>query len=273
MSVSAFNHSVASSSDNAAFAGAKPNTEQSRLSSNARPTVGVSFSSSLDHCGCGPVFGGPPPRPLPIGVRPNPGPPPRPNPALPDPHYAKQSNEQLAQALLDNYEAFKGRWSSGSVTPQSLQKMADRPLTGDPSIDANIQLAKELLRRPALMQALDRNDRSGALDGRLSKNDIRSVVRSDNPLKLHDDKQLVQEMLKHFDALKGNCFSRTIKLKDLRTLASQPLTGNPFNDHLIQLSREIMARSVLTSLMDNKSWWQRDGKISRHELRALFLQP
>lgn len=263
MSVSAFNQSVAPSPDNAALAGATPNTERSRISSSAQPTAGVSFSSPLGHCG--PVFGDPPPRPLPVGVRPNPGPPPRPNPTLPAPYYSKQSNEQLAQALLDNYGAFKGRWPSRSVTRQSLQKMADQPLTGNPERDAMIRLAKEVLRRPALMQAFDRNG-----DGRLSKSEIRNVVRSDNPLKLYDDKQLVQEMLNHFDALKGSYFNRTIKLSDLSTRASQPLTGNLFNDHLIQLSRAVLDRSDLKEIMDHKFSWLRDGKISRQGLLALL---
>ena len=309
MSVSAFNQSVAPSPESAALAGAKSNTERSRTSSTAQPTVGVSFSSPLGHCG--PVFGGPPsrplpitvrpnpgspprplpigvspnpgppprplpitvcpnpgppPRPLPIGVRPNPGPPPRPNPTVPDPYYSKQSNEQLAQALLDNYAAFKGRWPSRSVTRQSLQKMADQPLTGNPEKDAMIRLAKEVLRRPALVQAFDRNG-----DGLFSKKEIRSVVRSDNPLKLYDDKQLVQEMLNHFDALKGSYFNRTIKLSDLSTRASQPLTGNLFNDHLIQLSRAVLARPDLKEIMDHKFSWLRDGKVSRQGLLALLV--
>ena len=268
MSVSAFNQSVAPSTDNAPLAEAKPNTERSGTSSSAQITVGVSFTSQSSQSG--PVFGGPPPRPVPDGVRPNPGPPPRPDPTLPDPYYSKQSNEQLAQGLLDNYGAFKGRWPSRSVTPQSVQKMANRPLTGNPSLDPNIRLAKELLRRPGLMQALDRNGSTGALDGRLSKDDISSVVRSDNPLKLNYDKQLVREMLTHFNSLKGGYFSSTIKLRELSARASQALTGNPFSDHLTQLSREVMARSDLRSMMDNVDGWRRDGKISQQELYQLL---
>lgn len=268
MSVSAFNQSTAPSLDNASLAEAKPITGQPATVSRAQLTIGVNFTSQASHCG--PVFGGPPPRPLPENLRPNPGPPPRPSPTLPDPYYSKQSNEQLAQGLLNNYDAFKGRWPSRTVTPQSVQKMADRPLTGNPGTDPNIRLAKELLKRPGLMQALDRNGSTGALDGRLSKDDIRSVVRSDNPLKLKDDKQLVQEMLTHFNTLKGGYFSNTVKLSALSARASQPLTGNAFNDHLTQLSREVMARSNLQALMDNKYGWLRDGKISRQELIDLF---
>ncbi|WP_246355598.1 hypothetical protein [Pseudomonas reactans] len=268
MSVSAYNQSVAPNFDNASPGAEKPSNERSATATRAQVSAGIDFTSHSSHCG--PVFGGPPPRPLPESVRPNPGPPPRPTPVLPDPHYSKQSNEQLAQALLNNYGAFRGRWPSRSVTQQSLEKMANRPLTGNPSTDANIRLANELLRRPGLLQSLDRNGSTGGLDGRLSKDDIRSFVQSDNPLKSKDDKQLIQEMLNNFNALKGGYFSSTIKLKDLHARAMQPLTGNPYNDHLIQLAREVMARSNLMSAMDNVHSWQRDGKISRQELYALL---
>nr|WP_314565190.1 hypothetical protein [uncultured Pseudomonas sp.] len=268
MSVSAYNQSVAPSLDSASLADAKPSTERSATASSAQVTIGVNFTSQLGHCG--PVFGGPPPRPLPENVRPNPGPPPRPTPTLPDPYYSKQSNEQLAQGLLNNYDALKGRWPSREVTRQSLQKVANQPLTGNPYKDPNIRLANEVLRRPGLLQSLDRNGSTGAVDGRLSKDDIRSFVRSDNPLKLNDDKQIVQDVLNNFNALKGGYFSSTIKLRDLNARAMQPLTGNPYTDHLTQLSREVMSRSDLRSAMDNIVSWQRDGKISRQELYALL---
>ncbi|MDQ0655080.1 hypothetical protein [Pseudomonas cedrina] len=283
MSVSAYNQSVAPSLDNASLGDAKPRTERSAAASTVQVTVGVNFSSQSGHCG--PIFAGPPPRPLPgnlqpnpgppprplpENLRPNPGPPPRPNPTLPDPYYSKQSNEQLAQRLLNNYGAFKGNWFSPNVTTRSLQNVADRPMTGNPYQDSNIKLAKELLRRPGLLQSLDRNGSTGALDGRLTKDDIASFVRSDNPLKLSDDQQLVQQMLSNFNALKGGYFSSTIKLRDLNARAMQPLTGNPYTDHLTQLSKEVLARSDLMSAMDNIIGWQRDGRISRQELYALL---
>jgi hypothetical protein len=280
MLASASNQKVAPSPDNTPAADAKPNTERSGTSSSAQVTVGINFTSQTNLCG--PVFGppprplpigvrpnpGPPPRPLPIGVRPNPGPPPRPTPTLPNP-FPNKSNEQLAWGLLNNYEAFKGRWSS-TVTPQSIAKMANRPLTGNAYTDANIQLANELQRRPDLMQALDRNGSTGALDGRLSRDDIRSFIGSANPLKLSDDKQLVRDMLTHFNALKGGYFSNSIKLNDISARASRPLTGNPYQDHLIQLSREVMSRSDLQAAMDNRSSWLRDGRITQLELFELL---
>jgi hypothetical protein len=227
-------------------------------------------ASSRPHLGHGHFHPGPPPRPLPDAVRPNPGPPPRPTPERPDPYYSKQSNQQLAQALLTNYGAFKGGQYSRKVTLESLKQMADRPLTGNPQMDANIRLAKELMRRPDLLRALDRNMSTGASDGRLSKDDILSVIGSDNPFKLKDDKQLVKEMLGHFQQLKGSGRGDTIKLDKLKELAAQPLTGNPSTDHLIQLAKEVMSRSILQGRMDNVDEWQRDGKISRRELLKLL---
>ena len=269
MSVSAFNQSLAPSPDNASLPEAKPDARRATTASSAQVTAGISFNPQFKHCG--PVCGGPPPRPLPGGVGPNPGPPPRPLPigVAPNP-YPGKTDEQLAWGLLSNYDAFRGRWPSRAVTTQSILAMANRPLTGDPSKDANIQLARALLQRPSLMRALDREGSTGALDGRLSRDDIRSFIRSDNPLKLSDDRELVREMLKHFNALKGSWFSNSIKLKDIRALAMQPLTGNPHRDHLIQLSREVMSRSDLLSAMDNSAAWLRDGRITRQELFALL---
>jgi hypothetical protein len=249
MSVSAYNQNVASNFDNTSPGAEKPSNERSATATRAQVTAGIDFTSHSSHCG--PVFVCPPPRPTPV---------------LPDPYFSKQSNEQLAQALLNNYGAFRGGWPSRSVTKQSLEKMANRDLTGNPSTDANIRLANELLRRPGLLQSLDRNGSTGGLDGRLSRDDIRSFVQSDNPLKSKDDKQLVQEMLNHFNELKGGFFSSTIKLRDLRALAML----HPRSDHLIQLAREVMARTNLMSAMDNVHSWQRDGKISRQELYALL---
>lgn len=283
MSVSAYNQSVALSLDNASLGDAKPAAGRSAAASSVQLTVGVNFTAQSTQAG--PTFSGPPPRPLPESLRPNPGPPPRPlpeslrpnpgppprpNPSLPDPYYSKQSNEQLAQGLLNNYDAFKGRWPSRYVTQQSLQQTANQPLTGNPYKDPNIRLANEVLKRPGLLQSLDRNGSTGAVDGRLTRDDITSFVRSSNPLKLSDDKQIVQDMLNNFNALKGGYFSSTIKLGELNARAMQPLSGNPYNDHLIQLSREVMARSDLKSAMDNVYSWQRDGRISRQELYTLL---
>ncbi|MGY2273645.1 MULTISPECIES: hypothetical protein [Pseudomonas] len=269
MSVSAYNQSVALSPDNASLGDAKPASERSAATSSVQLTVGVNFTTQSNQSG--PTFSGPPQRPLPESLRPNPGPPPRPNPTLPDPYYSKQSNEQLAQGLLNNYDAFKGRWPSRYVTQQSLQQTANKPLTGNPYKDPNIRLANEVLKRPGLLQSLDRNGSTGAVDGRLTKGDITSFVRSNNPLKLSDDKQIIQDVLNNFNALKGGYFSSTIKLRDLNARAMQPLTGNPYNDHLTQLSREVMTRSDLRSAMDNIYSWQRDGRISRQELYTLLL--
>ena len=278
MSVSVFHQSVAHSSDEKSLRGSMSNAERSKTSSASQSLFwdsyhfGSAFGSapSRPHLGHGHFHPGPPARPLPDGVCPNPGPPPRPTPERPDPYYSKQSNQQLAQGLLTNYGAFKGGQYSRKVTLESLKQMADRPLTGNPQTDANIRLAKELLRRPDLIRALDRNMSTGASDGRLSKDDILSVIGSDNPFKLKDDKQLVKEMLGHFQQLKGSGRGDTIQLDKLKELAARPLTGNPSTDHLIQLAKEVMSRSILQGRMDNVDEWQRDGKISRRELLKLL---
>ena len=275
MSVSVFHQSVAHSSDEKSLRGHMSTAEWSTTSSASQSSFwdsyhfGSAFGSapSRPHLGHGHFNPGPPPRPLPDGVCPNPGPPPRPTPERPDPYYSKQSNQQLAQALLTNYGAFKGGQYSRQVTRESLQKMADQL-----PVDANVRLAKELLRRPDLIRALDRNMSTGASDGRLSREDILSVIRSDNPFKLKDDKELVKEMLGHFEELKRKGRGNSITLDKLEDLAKQPLTGNPATDHLIELVKEVMSRSILQGRMDNVDEWQRDGKISRRELLQLLKQ-
>jgi hypothetical protein len=275
MSVSVFHQSVAHSSDEKSLRGSMSNAERSTTSSASQSLFwdsyhfGSAFGSaaSRPHLGHGHFNPGPPPRPLPDGVCPNPGPPPRPTPERPDPYYSKLSNQQLAQALLTNYGALKGGQYSRQVTRESLQKMADQL-----PVDANVRLAKELLRRPDLIRALDRNMSTGASDGRLSREDILSVIRSDNPFKLKDDKELVKEMLGHFDELKRKLRGKSITLDNLKELAKQPLTGNPATDHLIELVKEVASRSILQGRMDNVDEWQRDGKISRRELLQLLQQ-
>ncbi|AZE88596.1 hypothetical protein [Pseudomonas orientalis] len=187
-------------------------------------------------------------------------------------NYGKQSNEVLAQSLLDKYNTFKP-WYARSLTPQHVNNMARRPLTGNPDKDANIKLAKELIDRPGLMQALDRNGGTGALDQSLSKQDIRNFIFSSSPLKLQDDRQLAQNVLNNFNALKGPWWSADRNAIDVNTFAKfaeRPLYGHVPTDNLTQLSREIMNRSELKGSMDNVFGFLRDGKITRNDLYRLL---
>ena len=137
-------------------------------------------------------------------------------------------------------------------------------------MDQNIRLAREILTRPELMSALDRDGRTGVLDDRFSWQNINDVVRSSNPLKFQDDKQLVGAMLENFNKLKGGFWSQTIKVADLRALAQRPLTGNPQRDQLILLAKEVVSRSSLLRKMDSMSGHDYDGRISRQTLGELM---
>lgn len=238
-----------------------------------RPQPGHGHPPHMSHPGHGhlphrphPGHGHPPQRPHPIHG----GPPPRPFPQQPDPHYSKRSHEQLAQQLLDKFQAFTDPRNPGYVTRQSLSNMAARPLTGNPGMDQNIRLAREILKRPELMGALDRDGRTGVQDNRFSWQNINDVVRSSNPLKFQDDKQLASAMLENFNKLKGGFWSQTIKVADLRALAQRPLTGNPQRDQLILLAKEVVSRSSLLQQMDNIAGHHYDGRISRQTLRQLM---
>jgi len=264
MSVYASNQALASSTDN------RPQTRADahpKAVAKAAVTSGPSFAQSTSQSG--PIFDS-----AAHSCKPccKPGPPARPNPTLPDPLYGKQSNEVLAQGLLDKYNAFKP-WYAATVTPQHISRMARQPLTGNAEHDANIKLARELLKRPELMQALDRNGETGALDKSLSKEDISKFIFSSNPLKLQDDKQLAQNVLNNFNALKGPWWSANRNAIDINTfakLASRPLVGHEATDNITQLAKEIMARSELKGSMDNTFGFLRDGKITRNDLYRLL---
>ncbi|AZF31365.1 hypothetical protein C4J89_1889 [Pseudomonas sp. R4-35-07] len=264
MSVSASNQAFASSTDN--LAQTRADAQPSAVA-KAAGAAGPSFEQSASQSG--PVFDSAAQSRKP-GF--NPGPPPRPNPTLPDPLYGKQSNEVLAQGLLNNYNAFKP-WYAPTVTPEHINNMAGRPLTGFSKVDENIRLARELLKRPGLMQALDRNNGTGAQDKSLSKQDISKFILSSNPLKLQDDRQLAQNVLNNFNALKGPWWSADRNAIDVNTFAkfaSRPLYGHGPTDSITQLSREVMARSELKGSMDNVFGFLRDGKITRDDLYRLL---
>ncbi|KAF1030668.1 MAG: hypothetical protein GAK37_01184 [Pseudomonas sp.] len=190
-------------------------------------------------------------------------------PGKPDPQYGTKNNEELAQLLLDNFDAFKDPKSPSYITKQGLEAMASRPLTGDPDKDRNIHLAKELLKRPDLVDALDRHSTTGALDGLIDRQKIEMTIKGQSPFKYQSDKQLAAEMLKHFDELKGGFWSRTINIDDLKDLAGQKLTGDASKDNLIWLAREIIQRSEALKKMDNTRGLDDDGLISKKGLKKL----
>lgn len=133
----------------------------------------------------------------------------------------------------------------------------------------NTRLANELLRRPELMAALDRDGRTGALNDLIDWKSLNAVIQGDNYFKYKTDKELAAEMLEHFDELKDGSGGPHLKFKDLRKLASQELTGDAAKDHLIQLAQAVMKRGDLLKLMDNLVSADGDGKIRRKALALL----
>lgn len=244
----------------------------------------TSFKHWVGHCFSGyrPPFPGcsnPPPRPNPgcsnPPPRPNPGcsnPPPRPYPmppCRPDPQYSLKNNEQLAQQLSDNFNAFRDRNNPGYISVDSIHAMAKKGWSPDPVTNANIRLANELLRRPELMSALDRNTSTGALDGLINRQNVNAVIKGENYFKYKSDKELAGEMLKHFNELKSNPRAGELSFHNLRRLASQSQTGDSSKDHLVQLAQEILRRSDVLKKMDNLAGRDNDGRISWQALYQL----
>lgn len=222
----------------------------------------------------GPGYHRPPAKPDPAcshaPSRPNPhGEKPYPNPiGKPHPHYARKTNEQLAQQLQRHFNAFSDPLKPGYVSADSIYAMAKKGWSFDPVTNANIRLANELLRRPELMSALDRNTSTGALDGLIDRQNVNVVIKGKNAFKYKTDKQLAGEMLKHFNALKSNSWDGQLSFNELRGLAAQRPSGNASKDHVIQLAQEILKRSDVLTIMDNLAGRDGDGRIS---WRALYL--
>ncbi|MBD8150919.1 hypothetical protein IFT37_14520 [Pseudomonas fluorescens] len=260
MSVSASNQAYTPSTDN--FAQPSAGAQASPVA-KAAGAAGPSFEQSASQSG--PVFGSSAQSPT-WGL--NPGPPPRPNPTLPD--NESQKNDLLARGLLSRYNAFKP-WYKPTVTPGDIQRMADRPKIGNPNweVNKNIELARDLLRRPDLMKALDRDKGTGALDNSLSREDIGKFILSNNPLKIEVDKELAERVMDNFNALKGPWWSadrNAIDVNRLKGLALRPPTGDASTDRITQLADELAKRSQLLGSMDNVNGFWRDGKITRGDL-------
>ncbi|WP_411389318.1 EF-hand domain-containing protein [Pseudomonas sp. MPB23] len=240
----------------------------------AMPAFLDQFKQWLGHCfgghrpslrpGCSnppprpmPGVSNPPPRPFPTIGRPYPSPPGR-----PDPQYSLKNNEDLAKQLRDNFNAFIDPRNPGAVTIDSIHAMAGKSWSWNPAMNENIRLANELLRRPDLLNALDRHSTTGALDGLIDRQNVNLVISGENYFKYKTDKELAAEMYEHFNDLKGAPWKRELNISDLKKLARQPLTGDSPKDHLIQLAQEVLKRSDALKRMDQNN----DGRIGRDTL-------
>lgn len=67
----------------------------------------------------------------------------------------------MAQQLLDNFKAFNDPKNPDYITPQGLKAKAETPLTKYPHKNQDIRLAREIMKRPDLLKALDRDGRTG----------------------------------------------------------------------------------------------------------------
>lgn len=199
------------------------------------------------------------------------GAPPRPHPGsgapsrpYPEKDYTKQNHEQLTQALLDNFRAFTAPRYKNSMTIDDIRKMANRDPGADPVMNNNILLAKEILNRPDLMRALDRNNGTGATDGKFSRQDLRDALNDTNFFRYKSDKEVARELLDHFSELERR-WGGKISIADLKALAAQRPTGDSAKDHLIQLAEVLLRRGHLLGKLDDNG----DGYLSRRELYRL----
>ena len=271
MSVSTTDPSVSTSSFHGhSHANTRPDEAAQRSSPAASPvngqkTANVSFHFHQDHAG--PVFGQPqttaphqhqhaePQRPAPsmwgllamvnnlmslLGFA-------RP-PMLTG--LSTKSNEQLAQMLLNNFDAFRDPKRPNYVSLDSIRTMAKKAWTSDPVMNQNILLAREMLKRPALMRGLDQHGATGAQDGLISWQNLAAVSRGDTLFKYRSDKELVGSIFQHFNELKSPG-AQDLRISDLARWAAEPLMGKGHQDDLIQMAREILKRTWLLENIDD----------------------
>lgn len=212
-----------------------------------------------------------PPTPPPCSSRPPERPTPcRPDPCYgrPDPWYANKSNDQLLGMLLNSFNAFKDPARPGYITTQSLSDMANRPLTGNPAQDRNVRLARELMKRPEVVNAVDRHSTTGILDGLIDRQKIAMILSSQSPLKYSDDSQLAAQMLQNFGQLSDPRNPSYISIDNLRRLANVP-TSHPTHGHLAWIAQEVLKRAAVMGNMDGGDYWGKDGWIHIDTLRRM----
>ena len=207
-----------------------------------------------------PCYGKPPERPTPCKPDPCHG--------KPDPWYSNKNNDELARMLLNNFDAFKDPARPWFINSQAISDMASKPLTGNAAQDQNIRLAKELMKRPELVNAIDRHSTTGALDGLIDRKKIEMTLASQSPMKYLDDKQLAGEMLDHFKALRDPDNRDYISIDKLRGVAQWP-TDDPIHGRLAWIAQELLKRSDTSAALDGGDHWGKDGWIHKDTLRQM----
>ena len=211
-------------------------------------------------CKPDPCIGKPPERPTPCKPDPCHG--------KPDPWFSNKSNDDLAKMLLNSFDAFKDPKQPGYVTTQGISDLASKPLTGDAAQDQNIRLARELMKRPELVNAMDRHSTTGALDGLIDRKKIEMTLSSQSPLKYLDDNKLAGEMLDQFRALRDPDNTDYINVDKLRGIAQWP-TSDPVHGRLAWIAQEILKRSETLAAADGGDHWGKDGWIHKDTLRQM----
>ena len=219
-------------------------------------------------CKPDPCNGKPPERPTPCKPDPcNSKPPERPTPCKPEP-CRYERNDELARELLDNFDAFRDSSCRTYITKQDIERVAGQRPTGNEATDKNIRLARALLQRPELIQAIDRHSTTGALDDIIDRRKIEMTLGSQSPMKYLDDKQLANEMLDQFKALRDPDNLDYISIDKLRGVAQWP-TNDPTHGHLAWIAQEILKRSDTLAALDGGDHWGKDGWIHKDTLRQM----
>lgn len=89
---------------------------------------------------------------------------------------AGMTNKEIAKNLQNNFDYFEDPKKPGLISQERIRDIANRPLTGRFADDRNIQLAREILKRPDLNKLLDQHSKTGQLDGLIDRRNIEIAI-------------------------------------------------------------------------------------------------
>lgn len=184
-------------------------------------------------------------------------------------HPSKMSDQQIAQSILNNFDAFEDPAKPGFITQKGLRELANQPLTGRFSDDQNILLAREVLKRPELNKLMDQDSVTGKQDGLIDRKNLEIAAKGGNPFSASSDNDLAKTMLENFGDLRDDYWTSSINIEHLKELAQKPLAGEAGKDRNGQLAREVLSRPELLKKMDNYYSKDNDGWIRSEALISL----
>lgn len=178
----------------------------------------------------------------------------------------EHSNSMLARKVLSHFSDLETPNNLGyySFDLTDLKKMADGKLRdGRDATQEQIELAKEIFRRPGLVEAFDKN-KDGWTSGAANWNDVAVIAEDFESL---SDVYLSHQTNVHFYELSSTPDDKIISLKDLREAAGEQPSSRHFSSKAQAVAQALLNRPELlrkllgTNKQDAVINWDRLHKI------------